>query len=91
MTPAVGAEAPEPQTAPIVDVIETAPTASNQAWEVCNAEILRVRGCPMTTCSEIRYLKGGDGVTVREWSHNGNGWAMIAAAEWVNGDYLCRR
>ena len=57
-------------------------------WTVC-AETLYVRGSPRTTSAPIRWLQRGEQVRVREWSRNGNGWAMIAPAEWVNGDYLC--
>lgn len=78
-----------PQSAQTVEAEETAPTPNARAWTVC-ADTLRVRGCPMTSCSEVRYLRQGDTVIVREWSSNGNGWAMIQAAEWVNGDYLCQ-
>jgi uncharacterized protein YgiM (DUF1202 family) len=57
--------------------------------EVCAIELLNVRGGPGTQWPVIGQLKAGEVVRVREWSHNGNGWAMIAVVEWVNGDYLC--
>lgn len=78
-----------PTAAPIIEAEEAIPTPL-QTYTVCT-DTLRVRGCPSTSCSELRYLKENATVRVREWSHNGNGWAMIEPAEWVNGDYLCHR
>lgn len=56
-----------------------------QSCEVTAREFLNVRGGPSVSWSVDRQLKHGDKVTVTDWE---KGWAMIGAAEWVNGDYL---
>lgn len=53
--------------------------------EVIALEHLNVRGGPAVSWDIIRQLDHGDIVRVSRWWQ---GWAMIAAAEWVNGDYL---
>ncbi len=58
-------------------------------WYVCT-ESLHIRSSPTEDSRSLGFLVYGDPAYVREWSHNGNGWAMIAPARWVNGDYLCR-
>jgi len=63
------------------------PAPGTATWAV-TAYALNVRSCPSTTCKVIRILDRGEVVTIREWSKTGSGWAMIAPAEWVNGDFL---
>lgn len=58
-------------------------------WYVCT-ESLHIRSSPTENSRSLGFLFYGDPAYVREWSRNGNGWAMIAQARWVNGDYLCR-
>lgn len=58
-------------------------------WYVCT-ESLHIRSSPTEDSRSFGFLVFGDPAYVREWSRNGNGWAMIAPARWVNGDYLCR-
>jgi len=66
------------------------PSIALRQYTVC-AWTLYVRGGPGTGWRVLDVLERGEVVTVREWSHNGNGWAMIGTARWVNGDYLQKR
>jgi len=77
-----------------IPATETSPTEYEYIphptkWYVCADEALNVRGAPDDNATILYQLQNGDVVRVREWSHNGNGWAMIQPANWVNGDYLC--
>jgi hypothetical protein len=88
------ATAMEPAVTPVTAVESYAgdevPTPS-RSWTVC-AWTLNVRAAPSTSAMvyDDEALERGQVVAVREWSRNGNGWAMIAPGRWVNGDYLSR-
>lgn len=106
------AEAPREATAIWREVTRRAPAVAVSAYDagdvpgywvpawyvVCAAETLNVRGGPEDGATWLDVLPNGERVWVREWSHNGNGWAMISdqpggwpySPQWVNGDYLCR-
>lgn len=58
-------------------------------WTV-TAETLYIRAVPGMSYAAIGSLAKGESLIVHEWSKTGNGWAMIAPAQWVNGDYLQR-
>ena len=73
---------------PTPTAIRSVPTRIAE-WVVCT-DALHIRTAPKDTATILGFLENGTPVYVREWSHNGNGWAMIAPAKWVNGDYLCR-
>lgn len=67
---------------------ELAYAESGRQFVVCAREFLNVRGGPGIAYPVLYQIAAGKQIRVREWIHNG--WAMIKAAEWVNGDYLCR-
>ena len=83
---------PTPQASRHTNIVEKVDEETQpielHTWTVC-AETLYVRGNPSTSSKPVRWLTRGEVVRIHEWSHNGSGWAMIAPAEWVNGDYLC--
>ena len=68
-------------------IIIPAPATSTRT--VC-AKTLYVRGNPSTMSAPVRYLSRGEVVVIREWDKRGTGWAMIAPAEWINADFLCK-
>lgn len=58
-------------------------------FTICADQAVDVHGSPGPDALITGQLHEGDRVRVREWSHNGNGWAMIAPAQWINGADLC--
>ena len=69
----------------LIILFKAAPTMRT----VC-AKTLYVRGAPSTASTPIRYLSRGEVVKIHEWDKRGTGWAMIAPAEWINADFLCK-
>lgn len=81
-------------TAPVTRTLDTSQSEYDEpirtpsyTWTV-TAETLYIRAGPGMSYAAIGSLAKGEILTVHEWSKTGNGWAMIAPAQWVNGDYI---